>query len=339
MVTPATLRFIQDASGEIRLKLSNARFAMPPRTPLQRGVLAAARSATLSDAKISEKPKCIRSGHGSVPRAVSYTTNAKRKIKNACAAIKHLFGRKVLFLTVTLPGSTEQALLTLARYSATFVDTLRHWLAYQAPGSLWVYKWEWQKRGALHLHAALGCADRAALDRIRRCFKRHVYKLFVALSDRAGEDIFSRDDGHSWKDSFATLRIEAKFVRKCVKRYMAKYVGKEPGEAIGYYPSRWWGASLRLKEVARSLGRQCTRQAGSILELSACLQSVLVRLAQFSPKVLHYGNPIYHDDETWIVWIEDKLVDKAAAAAILFMENVLVAAPPNCGKALCPEWW
>ena len=339
MLTPARCRVTRDASGEIRMGIRAPRKLNASRTPLQSGVLSSAKRALSSNAKNSENIRCIRSGRGSVPRVVSYTKYAKRQIKNGVAALKDIYGKSVLFLTVTIPGSTDEALLLLARYSATFVDSLRHWLQYQAPRSAWVYKWEWQKRGALHLHAALGCANRVEMEAIRRKFKREVYSLFVALSDRVGQDIFQRADGTSWRESYDTLRIEAKPVRKCVKRYMAKYVSKCPGADLGYHPSRWWGATRALMAHAQAKSRASTRSAHSALELRQLELACLGTLARYTPVLHRYGNPIFHEDVTYIAYIDDKYLDSAWENLTVLVENFRIQPPVATVRPLLPEWW
>lgn len=234
-------------------------------------------AAHLSIAKNLENSHTIPRAEVSELPARTFGPAAKRAVKNACGALKTLYGRRIVFATLTLAGSTDIARMALARHSGYVVELLSKWIGYHAPTALWIYKWEWQKNGALHLHAAIGCVDVLRLRALERGFKAYVYKLHEQLSRRAGVDVFERSAGGSWKNFPDMMRSNCQPVRKCVKRYMAKYITKAAGAAQGYCPARWWGQSRALRRAVGGL-RLCTwlnipswAQAGKLWQIAARL--------------------------------------------------------------------
>lgn len=250
-----------------------------------------------------EKTRKAPGGRGALARTTEFGSAAKRAVKNACGALKMSFGRHIVFATLTLAGSTNDARLALAVYSGTVVELLRKWIRYHAPAALWVYKWEWQKNGALHLHAAIGSENVLELRSLEKDFKAYVYRLHEQLCRKSGHDVFERGEGGSWKGFPAMMRSNCVPVRKCVKRYMAKYLTKAVGAAPGYCPARWWGMSARLKALCGSY-RRCISIRSRNWELVAkaytqAVEALSTRLEQqflyacpYSPSdvtLLHYA--------------------------------------------------
>jgi hypothetical protein len=245
----------QEASGEIRLSLR-----LPGRSP-RRGsqrlpaVAKRAGCAHLSIAPNSENEAASQSSGSSLPRVTIFGAYAKRSVKNACGALGRIFGKRIVFATLTLPGSTETARAAIATASKNIVERLNHWRLEIAPESLWVYKWEWQKSGALHLHAAIGSSDIRELRRLEAQFKNFCYGVYERLSESMGVDFFGRHSGGSWRNHPEVLRARIEPVRKCVKRYMSKYLVKQDAREGWHCPTRWWGQSRRLRAAARGMRR------------------------------------------------------------------------------------
>jgi hypothetical protein len=251
------LAVTKEPSGEIRVALSFPKRSQAKAEKFVPRWSDAAGCRALVYSKISGESLKTRAGRGALPRVSEFSNAARRAVKNACGALKTLFGKRIVFGTLTLPGSTDEARKTFASWSAVVIEHLNKWRSYHAPSSLWVYKWEWQKNGALHLHFAIGAADILRLRRLERAFTEYVHLLLDHLSDVSGTDLFARGDGGSWRGFPEILRSRLEPVRKCVKRYMAKYLVKPEVGSLSHCPSRWWGQSRELRRAVGCL-RCCT---------------------------------------------------------------------------------
>lgn len=198
-------------------------------------------------------------GYGALPeKPTRFGMNAKRQLLRCGGALeKAAPTEEVLFLTGTLPGSTEDAFRAIAAYSGYIVNGLKAWIANYVPSKLDFYVWEYQKRGALHLHYAVWVPDVSARLSIIAAFKEWWIQALHRVSDMAGCDLFRKNSGKTWLDDESKVRAVAEVCRKSVARYLAKYLSKsctaKRGPARLFTPSRWWGTSRPLKSLAASL--------------------------------------------------------------------------------------
>ena len=229
-------------------------FGMPEAAPL------------VYSSKLGESPKG-KAGYGVLPGTTSFTRSGKRFVKSCAGALEKRYGKKTLFGTITLAGSTPQACAMLAAWSAKSVELLRKWLHYHVPGCCFVYVWEWQKRGALHLHLALGADSVEHLRRARAKFKAYIHTLHDTLSRLSGTDMFERDEGGSWKGFPEILRSRLEDIRKSVKRYLSKYLSKGSTADGAFYPSRWWGCNQDMRALVSLYREQKLNQSTEFDEL------------------------------------------------------------------------
>lgn len=176
---------------------------------------------------------------------------SRRNIREFTTAIDCLYGRSSLFLTGTLPGSTDEAITTFARLSSEIQTRVTQYIRDHAPHSKYVFVWELQKRGALHCHIAVGVFNKRTKREIKRTFHRYWCRLLKRLSFREGVDLFGRREGGSWASQPRMVRAIAQDVRQSVARYLAKYLSKggdSNTDLTGLAPSRWYSASLSLKQ-------------------------------------------------------------------------------------------
>lgn len=199
------------------------------------------------------------SGFGSLPRPTSFGLKARRQVKRLSVALDGLAQapRDVIFFTGTLPGSTTDAMLALSQWSGFVVHRLKSWIHDTAPGYSCVFCWEWQKRGALHLHMAVYVKDITKRNEIYNGFKARWVDLLEQVCKRSGIDVFKRRGGKgTWRGSFDKIRAEAEWVKKSVASYLGKYLSKATGpnrdKSRFFYPSRWWGSTQNLKEIEKS---------------------------------------------------------------------------------------
>jgi hypothetical protein len=211
----------------------------------------------------NSKTERSSAGYGSLPeKPTMFGLNAKRSlIRSGGALEKTAPTEETLFLTGTLPGSTEDSFRTIAEYSAYIVNGLKAWISNYAPGKLDFYVWEYQKRGALHLHYAVHVPDERNRDYILSSFREWWVQVLHRIGDKAGVDMFRKNASKTWLDDESKVRATAEVCRKSVARYLAKYLSKSSsptkGSARAFTPSRWWGVSRPLKTLTDAMTTTC----------------------------------------------------------------------------------
>lgn len=202
-------------------------------------------------------------GYGTLPaKPTCFGLNAKRSLIRAGGALeKTAPPEETLFLTGTLPGSTEDSFRTIAAYSGYIINSLKAWISNYAAKKLDFYCWELQKRGALHLHYAVHIPDDASRARIIESFHGWWVQILHRIGDMGNVDMFRKNSSHTWLSDTSKVRATAEICRKSVARYLAKYLSKSAsptrGSARAFTPSRWWGVSRPLKALTDSMTSVC----------------------------------------------------------------------------------
>jgi hypothetical protein len=206
-----------------------------------------------------EVPRAGNSGFGSIPRKTIFGLPARRQVKRIAAVLDTLGSSPgdLIFFTGTLPGSTDSSLLALSQWSGFVVHRFKAWMHDISNRYNCLYVWEWQKRGALHLHLVVFESNKNYRKKIFEGMKAQWIRILEQVSNRSGVDLFARRYGKgSWRGKFDKIRARAEWVRKSVAAYMGKYLSKavRPGgeRTRLFYPSRWWGCTKNLKEIERN---------------------------------------------------------------------------------------
>lgn len=176
-----------------------------------------------------------------------------------CARYGAVFGEedkdRQVFVTGTLPGSTDSAMSGLASMSGYCVKMVQTYLCRIAQVSArelkYVWCWEFQERGALHLHACIECPSLQAAQRVKELWRSLWAKILRLVDAKIPQDLFERADGGTWKNSPEVWQTHSEFVKKSVGRYLSKYVGKQDDKKGQWFPSRWWGCSSLLRSLYR----------------------------------------------------------------------------------------
>ena len=248
-----------------------ARITAPPLT--RRGGVSGVRMAEVPYLSIVEKlrsesespfkPPCDRSpvkpGYGRKPKLTEFSLYGRRKIVRAGALIGLEDKRhSTLFLTGTLPGGTDDALTAISEYSAWIVHELLTHLPRMARVGVndckFMWVWEWQKRGALHLHAVCEFPSRDAAERVYDGFKGLWIRILETVGRKASCDIASRKNAGTNAGNYDIWRTRAEWARKNPSRYLAKYVAKTKRSAKfceEFPPTRWYGISRQLHILLR----------------------------------------------------------------------------------------
>lgn len=202
--------------------------------------------------------KADKPGYGGVPKPTEFGLRARRRMRRLAGVFDHLEGQSI-FITLTLPGSTDESYRVLSCYSSSVVHRYKVWLCQQSVrfenGPLhYLYCWEWQKRGALHLHMLLNCQRKALYDSLKATYHDRWFKLLKSLSKSSGVDVFSRHCGGTHKNTPEVWQSDCQDCTGFMGAYLGKYMSKgssddQSNQACGYYPVRWWGASQGLREL------------------------------------------------------------------------------------------
>lgn len=207
----------------------------------------------------NSKPERHSAGYGSLPlKPTTFGLNAKRQLIRSGAALETVANpEECIFLTGTLPGSTPAAFEAIAAYSGYIVNNLKAWVAKYVTAKLDFYCWEYQKRGALHLHYCVHVASRTDRDYIVGGFRDWWINTLHSVGERSSADLFRKNNSKTWLSDLSKVRAVAEVCRKSPARYLAKYLSKSASPSRGasrsFTPSRWWGTSRPLKTLLTSL--------------------------------------------------------------------------------------
>lgn len=239
-----------------------------------------------------------RPGYGVLPRFQKFSTYARRTLLRAGGALEDSHPHnECLFLTLTLPGSTRESMEVLAKYSAYAVQHLKNWLGKRIKGNLSLYTWEWQKRGALHLHYVVYCPDKQVGEYIEKNLKVQWIRILDAIVKESGVDIYRKSSGFSWASNKDIVRVDCQWCEKSVAAYLSKYVSKASKANVSmpknaFCPSRWYGVSRPLLALLREKTvRTCLsslREAEAWENYEDCLSV----LQSFGIKCYQYGHTV-----------------------------------------------
>ncbi len=220
-----------------------------------------------------------------LPRAKNYTKKNAIKVRRSAVASQKEFGKEnSLFITLTVPGSTDAAMMMMAIYSDEIIDNLNKFVKARIGEDFKnrVGVWERQTRGALHTHTLYFSRNKEGMKRIQQDLKIWWYGYLLTLSEKTGVDMFERSYGGTWKDSPEVLRCEAKPIEYEASYYVSKYMSKEVSKdddcledgTPAYYPHSWTtigsGAKAILKKHTNELGRKRIMQDDAILLTGVC---------------------------------------------------------------------
>ena len=185
----------------------------------------------------------------------SLSRYGRRQILRAGCCFKSDLETKRLLLTGTLPGSGPKPFRALAEFASYATKTLTNWLTRRVPSCLWMYCWEFQKRGALHVHLVVEMPIMQA-EYVERFFKDEWNRILRAISLKSGVDLYAK----TAKYSHLAEKTQAD-VTVCDRepsRYISKYISKSAvtAKCFGRFPPKTWYqisrsllAELRMRTV------------------------------------------------------------------------------------------
>lgn len=232
-------------------------------------------------------------GFGSLSLSRKFTKLAKRRLKEYGSAIDQGSLENCIFLTGTLPGSTVAAKKALASWSSWLTSRLAQWFRDRYPEATFFGVWEYQKRGALHLHVCVRVLDKRDARDLKSVWKTRWIRLLDGVSRRTGIDLFEREQGDSWQRARWVVKTDAQTVERSVARYLAKYCSKTADKrrrAAAFPPGSWWFASASLREFCKQQRIEVTVSSLSLNDghkLFASVGAELVAIASVSYPVFN----------------------------------------------------
>lgn len=206
----------------------------------------------------NDSTKRKRKVHGVPNRRTVFGKSARHTLLEAGSCAEKWSGSpdKSVVVTLTLPGSTQEAYATLAAWSGYAWDRMARRLRKYGNGIRWFYVWEFQKRGALHLHLLIAAQSPNLAMEAGTEVRAVWFDVLRDITDKSGVDLFL----HSSRDCCTAREYwqnDIQQLRKSIAAYFVKYASKEAlnaGKAKWvnihqqkYYPSRWWGCQRILR--------------------------------------------------------------------------------------------
>lgn len=251
-----SLKIQQYPNNELRATLYRAHSSVRS----EKGCLVSGSEATAPldlSAKLSRSGSNLKPGYGGTPKPTRFGLNAKRTIQRASGVFDHdkIPKSELIFLTGTIPGGTRAAFDAVAKWSSWMIKGIKTWLSNLGVADNYsMYCWEYQKRGALHIHYLVWVPVDETRKVVMVGWKEKWSQLLDSVGEREGIDIWEKADGGTWKHWKQKLQAPAQIVIKSVGSYLSKYLSKNspaPNAAFGddnpaLCPCRWWGVSRPL---------------------------------------------------------------------------------------------
>ncbi|MFM6214560.1 hypothetical protein, partial [Planktothrix sp.] len=227
--------------------------------------------------ELQEKPRKSCGIGFDNPRRI-FTKRARHKLLEAGEVVQDLcptsdslqYAANFRAITLTLPGSTQEAYRALAAYSSWLINRLLQTVRDAKFKIHYFGVWELQKRGALHVHLGIGAnPEDASMEELEELGNKIAKKWFKLLKEMStteeisrggkkgrlpGIDMFelspeasAKNGGiKTWRDRPDVWKWDNLPIKKNVAAYFSKYTSKNVDsgnkkKAFEHYcPSRWW---------------------------------------------------------------------------------------------------
>lgn len=291
-----------------------------------------------------------RSGFGSISMPTRFGNNARRTLSRAAGVFDadKIPPHESVFLTGTIPGGTKAAFDAMALWSSYAVDLTKSHLSKLGVRSAYcMYVWEFQRRGALHLHYMVHVRDDVTRQKVLDNWKKVWCNVIDAVGKKACVDMWERARGGTWASDKSVLQADAQEVKKSVGSYLAKYLGKQapvlPGMAEGgeYFmgPVRWYGVSrpllARMKQLTRVVKVECV----SLYRVRKVKEELMELLTYSENPVYTYWSKDKHSqvfvtyDQTNATQIFDTFVSRIAPPRRICDDRIVDCTECNASNA------
>ena len=196
--------------------------------------------------------KFARFGHEH--KLTKLTSKAKLALREAGSILDRDYKDNIYLVTMTLPSDGRKQFELLARYSGYVIDRLQR-LFRNIPGLQYYYVWEFQKRGALHLHYAVAHSNPDTAFKAARIMRTQFYKVLRDIGSEHNIDMFASRtaSGGTWANKPKQWQWSIDKITKSVTGYLSKYLSKgSMGFTEAFYPARWWGCCTSLRQKVKA---------------------------------------------------------------------------------------
>lgn len=235
-------------------------------------------TATLDIIKKSQRAPRSSPGWGMKNRAKKFTNRSGQKIREVGAMMDKSCEHSTEqcgVTTLTLPANYSEAFDVIARYSGYIINRLFQIIRRSTPiDPKWFFVWEFQKRGALHLHIAHFSFDPADSQMVGSQLIEKWHEILCDVSEKSQCCLFTSKE----KDRCTLRQFHQHHTQPMYKScgaYFSKYASKSEGsKGCGYVakfsekypPSRFWGSSKPLKDMCREFSYEEILAIGELIE-------------------------------------------------------------------------
>ena len=189
----------------------------------------------------------------------SFTKTSGQRLRECGSAIDKVASdpRFTHCVTLTLPANHRDAYRALASQSGYAINRLFQPIRRDyGDMCMWFFVWEYQARGALHLHIAIYHPDET--EGLWICTKmiNQWHKILCDIGERTQTDMFVRKDMKTYTPR-EKHQHHCQPMQRSLGAYFSKYAGKKESKQEWYckmFPvSRFWGSSQTVKEIVKSM--------------------------------------------------------------------------------------
>lgn len=238
-----------------------------------------------------------------------FSAVAGQRIREAGAAMELASNGQMRFChctTLTLPANNRAAFECLAAYSSYAVNRLFQVLRRLYPDmNYWFFCWEFQKRGALHLHIAHYHPDESEGLLIGNILIEQWHKILCDISENSGVYMLGGCNSSDYELK-PWYQYHTQPIQKSVAGYFAKYAGKASKSEENSYvrlhaktlsPKRYWGSSFQLKKIIKENSYASLFDVGNGMEAEKRYQSMLSIILQY--KILSANRYEFRKEIEW----------------------------------------
>lgn len=232
-------------------------------------------------------------GFGLPPRPKAFSCYGKRSLLRAGGAIEKagIPPEHCVFLTGTLPGGTSEAMAAIANWSGYLVHRLKAWIGKRCTNKLDLYVWEYQSRGALHLHYMAVIPDEVDRTHVLSGFKDEWVRLLDTVGSRSGCNMFLSASGIDHRLNLSNVQAYAQEVYANCASYLAKYCSKSAGKPQGgeNYPVSFWGVSRPLKALIARFSTVSEIVKINLANARERFREMLQEMTSYAKQTYRYG--------------------------------------------------
>jgi hypothetical protein len=199
-------------------------------------------------------------------------------------------------VTLTLPANRGEAFKVLADRSGYVVNRLFQPIRNKYGDEChWFFVWEYQKRGALHMHVCIFHKDVEICEVIADKLINQWHQILCDVSEVTGICMFTDRTGKA-----CTIRQNHQNhtapIQKTVGAYFSKYAGKSESKQFWYcqkYPvSRFWGSSKAVKAIIKANSLKydydLENEKNANLWLESIIEKIITKLAIVSANLYDF---------------------------------------------------